>query len=73
MQMQSNMPQKPNEPQQIPKHEPKQETIIRPGLIDFKKKVDGMSDKDQLKNLLEDNEEWLRMELSNEPEVDNIQ
>jgi hypothetical protein len=48
------------------------ETIVRPNLTEFKKRVDTSMEKDELKKLSADNQEWLGMMISQEPELDNI-
>lgn len=54
-------------------YQPPVQTITRPNLIDFKKRVDTQLSKDELNKLVADDQEWLRMMVSQEPEIDAIQ
>jgi hypothetical protein len=65
--------QQPNQQEARPKYQPQQETIVRPLLADFKKRVDQSMSTDELKKVVEENQEWLRMMASQEPELDAIQ
>jgi hypothetical protein len=49
------------------------QTIIKPNLNDFKKRVDTNMSKQELEKLVNDDQEWLRMSVSQEPELDAIQ
>lgn len=49
------------------------ESITRPILAEFKKRVDTSMSKDEIEKLLSENEEWLRLMISQETEVVDIQ
>jgi hypothetical protein len=53
-------------------YNPEPVTIVRPALTDLKRKIDNHMSKEEVKQLMSDNEEWLRMLISQEPEVDAI-
>ena len=63
------MPGKPLKPVYVPK----EEVITKPLLADFKRRIDTVMEKDEIKRLLDDKEEWLNIAISQEQEVEALQ
>lgn len=63
------MPGKPSKPVYVPK----EEVITKPLLADFKRRIDTVMEKDEIKRLLDDKEEWLNIAISQEQEVEALQ
>lgn len=56
-----------------PEYIQKDEVITRPLLADFKRRIDTSMSNEEISKLLNDDQQWLRTFISQEPEIEQIQ